>query len=72
MDGIKTKLNWGKTLHRLWFPFVVFSIFMILLIGKDRTVIVSLQIFQELVGLFLNTDHRLVFGFQVLFLLKDL
>ena len=37
MDGVKigeTKL--GKTLHRMWFPFVVFSIFMILLIGKDE------------------------------------
>ena len=37
MDGIKiegTKL--GKTLQRLWFPVVVFSIFMILLIGKDQ------------------------------------
>ena len=37
MDGVKigeTKL--GKTLLRMWFPFVVFSIFMILLIGKDE------------------------------------
>ena len=37
MDGVnirETKL--GKTLLRMWFPFVVFSIFMILLIGKDE------------------------------------
>ena len=37
MDGVKigeTKL--GKTLLRMWFPFVIFSIFMILLIGKDE------------------------------------
>ena len=37
MDGVKigeTKL--GKTLLRMWFPIVVFSIFMILMIGKDE------------------------------------
>ena len=37
MDGIKIEeTKMGKILHRLWFPVVVFSIFMILLIGKDQ------------------------------------
>lgn len=37
MDGVKIgETKMGKTLLRMWFPFVVFSIFMTLLVGKDE------------------------------------
>ena len=37
MDGVKIgETKMGKTLLRMWFPFVVFSIFMTLLVGKEE------------------------------------
>ena len=73
MVGVKigeTKL--GKTLLRMWFPLVVFSIFMILLIGKMSCMIVFWQISLEWAGLFSSTVHKLVFGYLVHFLFKGL
>ena len=73
MDGVKigpTKL--GKTLLRMWFPFVVFSIFMILLIGKNELYDRFLANFSGVGRVIFEYGSRLVFGCLVHFLFKDL
>ena len=69
MDGIgKSKI--GKILLRMWFPMLVFTIFMFLLIGKEELYGRFLSNFSEWVGSFFEYGSQIGVWLSGAFLMR--